>query len=167
MTGIRYRLEPLVRLSDRARHLARRRVAAASREFVVLHTRLREAEARCDASVARAHAAALNFDSDVSSVRAIAESHVESLLAKAVSMEQQSNRARQSLDEATAIRRCRLEEARVAERDAELQRSTRERALARIRERARRRAERREMERTLETWISTGRHIDPEDSHAS
>lgn len=167
MTGSRYRLEPLVRLSDRGRHLARRRVAAASREVAVLQTQLREAEARCDASVAGAHAAALRFAQDAPCVRSIAESRVESLLAKAVSMKQQSKRARQSLDEATANRRCRLEEARVAERDAELQRSTRERALARVREKARRRAERREMERTLETWISTGRQIDPEDSHAS
>ena len=166
MNGSRYRLEPLVRLSDRGRHLARRRVAAASREVDVLQTQLREAEARCDASVAGAHAAALTIESDASRVRAIAESRVGSLLAKAVAIEQQSKRARQSLDDATVMRRCRLEEARVAERDSELQRSTRERALARIRDGARRRAERSEMERTIETWISTVRQTDPEDSHA-
>lgn len=167
MSESRYRLEPLVRLSDRARQLARRRVAAASREVVVRQSQLREAEVRCDASLAAAHLAALEFEQDASRVRTIAESRVASLLAKAASIRQQSERVHQSLEEATAIRRCRLDEARVAGRDAELQRSTRERALARIREGVRRRAERREMECAIETWISTGRQIDPEDSHAS
>lgn len=167
MSESRYRLEPLVRLSDRALQLARRRVAAASREAVALQSQLREAEARCEDTVAAACQEALSFEQEASHVRSIAESRVASLLSKAVSLKRQSERARQSLDEATSIRRCRLDEARVAGRDAELQRSTRERSLARVRERVRRRAERREMECAIETWISTRRQIDPEDSHAS
>lgn len=167
MSECRYRLEPLVRLSDRALQLARRRVAAASREVVVLQSQLREAEARCDTSVAAAHKEALRFEHDASHVCAIAESRVASLLSKAASLKRQSERARQSLDEATSVRRCRLDEAREAGRDAELQRSTRERSLARVRERVRRRAERREMECAIETWFSTGGQIDPEENHAS
>jgi hypothetical protein len=166
MNETRYRLEPLVRLSDRARQAARRRAAAANRKVVVVQARLREAEARCTATVAGAREASRGVERDAPCVRAIAESRVEALFAMAAATERQAKRARESLDEAAATRRIRLDEARVAERDAELQQSTRERTLARIREHARQCAERRETQRLIETWISTRRQFDPEDGNA-
>ncbi len=166
MSGTRYRLEPMVRLSDRARQAARRRVAAATRQVAADQARLREAEERCNASLAGAREASLGVEQDAPGVRAIADSRVEALLAMAAATQRQAERARQSLDEAMDTRHIRLDEARVAELDAELQQSTRERALAQIRERARRCAERRETQMLIETWISARRQLDPEDGHA-
>ena len=166
MSGTRYRLEPLVRLSDRARQAARRRVAVATRKVVIVQARLREAEARYTASVAGAREASRGVEQDAPGVRTIAQSRVEALLATAAATQRQTERARQSLEEAVVTRHVRLDEARVAELDAELQQSTRERALAQLRESARRCAERRETQSLIETWVSTRRQIDPEDGHA-
>lgn len=166
MSGPRYRLEPLVLLSARARQAARRRVAVATRKVVVVQARLREAEARYTASVAGAREASQGIERDAPCIRTIAESRAEALLATAAATHRQVDDARDSLDEAAATRRIRLDEARVAELDAELQQSMRERALVRIRESARRCAERRETQSLIETWISTRRQIDPEDGHA-
>jgi hypothetical protein len=114
-----------------------------------------------------ARQAARTAELDAPKVRIVAESRVEALFDSALTAARNVERAGRSLGRATSERNRRLIDARIAERDAELQQAARARALERIRAHARRRAERLESDRALELWIANARNDEMEDEYAS
>ncbi len=157
MTRSTYRLEPLVRLSERGSRIARRRLAAASRDVTACRGIVDRNDARMARAVERAREAAQTRPVDAPSIRTVAAGRATALADEAHAARDSAERARQRLERAAVDWRQALAEARQAECDASLQRSVRERALVIVRLRARRRAERRESERALETWAASRR----------
>lgn len=166
MTRATYRLEPLVRLSERGSRIARRRLAAASRDVTACRGIVDRNDARMARAVDRAREAAQTRPADAPFIRTVAAGRAASLVDEALAAHETAERARQRLERASVDCRNALAEARQAECDASLQRSVRERSLVIIRLRARRLAERREGERALETWAASRRAAD-EDQDAS
>lgn len=167
MTRTLYRLEPLVTLSERGRRIARTRVATAVRRVGSCAALVRTLEARSAITIQRATAIARDSRDDCSSLRACADVRIEVLVASARASQPDVVRARHAFERATDARERRRGEARRAEADAELQRSARERALARTRLLARRRLERSESADALEAWSSVRSGIDQEDPSAN
>ena len=166
MTRSTYRLEPLVRLSERGSRIARRRLAAASRDVTACRGIVDRNDARTARAVERAREAARTSTVDAPSIRTVAAGRATALVDEAHTARESAERARQRLERA-AVKYCHaLTEARQAERDASLQRSVRERALVLVHLRARRQAERRESERALETWAAS-RRVAVEDQDAN